>query len=219
MEGRQIRKTLAAAGIAAGVAGVSVRWFGPWERGWGTTEEERGQALPGDEFVENPEYLTTRAITMDAEPGDLFPWLVQMGYQRGGLYSYDLLDRIFGILDGPSAKEIVPEWQNLSVGDEIPLGKGPAFPVAAIERDRWLVLAGGENGVSWSWSMVLRATPDGRLRFITRNRGAGMGSPFGQAMLDVAAFIMVRRWLIVLKGRAEGTARERRAREAAIVPA
>ena len=214
MNARFTRSALATAGIVVGAAGAYSRWFVPWERGWGATAAEREMPLAGDEFVDAPQYLTTRAITMDASPEDLFPWLVQMGEGRGGLYSYDALDQLFGFLDRPSSTEILEEWQHLQVGDEIPLGRGANFPVAALEPNRWLVLAGGADGMAWSWAMVLEPTADGRLRFITRNRVSGVGSRFALAMVDLAAFIMVRRWLQVLKGRAEMTALARRAPEA-----
>jgi hypothetical protein len=70
------------------------------------------------------------AVTVDARPEHIWPWLVQIGYQRGGLYSYDWLDRLFGFLDRPSAIRILPEFQNLAVGDRIPMGQGPSWPVA-----------------------------------------------------------------------------------------
>src|SRR5512132_738307 len=69
---------------------------------WGATDAEASAALPGDEYVTNAEYVTTRGITIEARPAEVWPWLAQMGYRRGGLYSYDWLDRLFGYLDAPS---------------------------------------------------------------------------------------------------------------------
>jgi hypothetical protein len=65
----------------------------------------------------------THAVTVDAPPEDIWPWLVQIGNHRGGLYSYDWLDRLFGFLDRPSATRILPEFQQLAVGDTILLGR------------------------------------------------------------------------------------------------
>jgi hypothetical protein len=77
---------------------------------------------------------------------------VQIGYQRGGLYSYDWLDRLFGYLDRPSATRILPEFQNLAVGDRIPLGRGPSWPVAAIEPNHALVLdMRNLADFDWAW--------------------------------------------------------------------
>jgi hypothetical protein len=158
----------------------------------------------GDDIIAGPNYRTNRAITVNAPPECIYPWLVQMGYGRGGLYSYDFLDRLFGILDAPSAREIHPEWQQLGVGDLIPVKRGPPFPVAALERNRAFVLASREAG--WSWQTCMYPQADGSTRLVTRNRARveGTARRAGFALLDVAAFIMVRRWLQVLRSRAEG---------------
>ena len=74
------------------------RWLGRWS----TTPADLCRVMSGDAAIVNPTYATTLAITVRARPEDIWPWLVQMGYQRGGLYSYDWLDRLFGYLDGPS---------------------------------------------------------------------------------------------------------------------
>ena len=108
---------------------------------WGTTSPDLTRIMAGDSFIVHPTYSGTMAVIVNARPGHIWPWLVQMGYQRGGLYSYDWLDRLFGYLDGPSAVRILPEFQHLAVGDEIPLGRGPRWPVAAIEpvaRSCWI---------------------------------------------------------------------------------
>ena len=85
------------------------RWFGRW----GTTREDLARVMTGDRFIVNPTHSATHAVTIDAPPEDIWPWLVQMGYQRGGLYSYDWLDRLFGILDRPSANRILPSFSSL----------------------------------------------------------------------------------------------------------
>lgn len=183
------------------------RAFTPWQRHWGATLDEQLRVMPGDEFVLAPDYVTTRAITVDAPPEAVYPWLVQMGYQRGGLYSYDFLDRIFGFLDAPSSRVILPQFQDLKPGDEIPVGRGKPFPVRDLKKDEYLLLAGEEKTYRWTWSTALYPTGDGQTRLVTRNMGSGMGRGFTQRVMlfgiDMAAFVMVRRWLQVLKGRAE----------------
>ena len=183
-----------------------------WQRCWGATDEEVERAMPGDDLVANPNYRTTRAITIDAPPGDIYPWLLQMGYHRGGLYSYDWLDRLFGVLDAPSARAIIPALQRLEFGDEIPVGKGGAFPVCELEQDRVFVL--GDAAVGWSWATCLYPVDAGRTRLVTRNHGAfpdGLRWWLQRVPFDLAAFLMVRRWLIVLKERAEGLRQQREA--------
>src|SRR6187402_2887484 len=103
-------------------------------------------------LIGDPTYSGTMAVIVNARPDDIWPWLVQMGYQRGGLYSYDWLDRLFGFLDRPSATRILPEFQHLAVGDTIPLGQGPSWPVAVIARRSALVLdMRNMGGFDWVW--------------------------------------------------------------------
>ena len=82
-----------------------------------------------------------------------------MGNGRGGLYSYDFLDRLFGFLDGPSAERILPEYQHLEAGDVIPLGAGKPFPVQYVDAPHALVLAGAEDDVRWTWQFGLYEQP------------------------------------------------------------
>src|SRR5512132_700711 len=142
--------------IAALVA--VVYWFPVrrWFSRWGTTPEELARAMPGDALSPNATEMSMQAVTVDADPEDIWPWLVQIGYQRGGLYSYDWLDRLFGFLDRPSATRILPEFQQLAVGDQIPLGRGPSWPVAVIEPRRALVLdMRNMGGFDWVWQFAL----------------------------------------------------------------
>lgn len=197
----------AAFGITLGVAGSYSRWFTPWQRNWGATAEEQARAMPGDPPGERPAYFTTRAITVDAPAAAIYPWLVQMGKGRGGLYSYDFLDRLFGFLDAPSSKEVLPEFQELKPGDTIPVGRGADFPVLDVKRDEYLLLGGESEGTRWTWSTALYPQDDGTTRLVTRNTGDWGSSWTGRLLLipmDLAAFIMVWRWLHVLKQRAEG---------------
>ena len=112
--------------------------FRRWMARWGTTPSDLTRVMAGDSLIVDPTYSGTMALIVNAPPEHIWPWLVQMGYQRGGLYSYDWLDRLFGFLDRPSATRVLPEHQHLAVGDEIPLGRGPAWPVAATDPlARW----------------------------------------------------------------------------------
>src|ERR1041385_5350796 len=87
-----------------------------WFLRWGATEDEATGSVVGDDNVSSPDYRTTLAVTIDASSGEVWPWLVQMGYQRGGLYSYDWLHRLFGFPDRPSAPRILPQVQHLRTG-------------------------------------------------------------------------------------------------------
>lgn len=199
-------------GIALGLIGAYSRLFTPWQRNWGASPEERERHMPGDPPVRTP-YFTTRAITVNAPASAIYPWLVQMGKGRGGLYSWDFLDRAFGFIDEPSSKEVLPEFQDLKPGHEIPLGRGANFPVKDLQKDKFLLLAGEpEPGITWTWCTALYEEPDGTTRLVTRNTGEwgeGWQAKILSGVMDLAAFIMVHRWLHVLKQRAEHLQHER----------
>jgi len=180
----------------------------PAQNHWGATGAEVARVMPGDQIVAHPVYFTTRAITIKARPEDIWPWLVQVGYKRGGLYSYDWLDRLLGILDRPSATEIKQEFQILRAGDEIPMGYGPGWPVNSIDPGRWMLLDIRQSGVhvTWLWSLVpLNA---GATRLILRVRGEIQIKPAMLPLISltsVGEFAMVKRMLTGIKQRVEGT--------------
>jgi hypothetical protein len=181
-----------------------------WFRHWGATGSELTRAMPCDTAVAHASYATTLAVTVTASPEDIWPWLLQMGYQRGGLYSYDWLDRLFGYLDRPSADRILPEFQRLEVGDEIPVGGSPGFPVIAIEPERALILGGESDGFEWVWQFGLYPIDSSHTRLVSRNRAAvpnTVGWWLFMRVLEPAAFLMTRRMLLGLARRAEALAR------------
>lgn len=99
-------------GAAAGaVASYPLLWR-EWCLTWGATEEEARATLPGDDLLLQPDLLTSRAITVAAPPSRIWPWLVQMGSERGGAYTYDWIENLFG-LNMHSADEILPQFQDL----------------------------------------------------------------------------------------------------------
>ena len=162
--------------------------------------------MAGDALLVNPTYSGTMAVTVDARPEHIWPWLVQIGYQRGGLYSYDWLDRLFGFLDRPSATCILPEYQHLVVGDRIPMGQGPSSPVAAIEPNRALVLdMRNSSPFDWVWQFGLYPIDDNRTRLVTRScvRTNTVWARLATYAIEPAGFLMTRRMLLGLKQRAE----------------
>jgi len=177
-----------------------------WMSRWGTTPSDLTRVMAGDGLLVDPTYSGTMAVTVNAPPEDTWPWLVQIGYQRGGLYSYDWLDRLFGYLDRPSATGILPEFQHLAVGDEIPLGRGPSWPVAAIEPNRALVLDMRHMGAfDWVWQFGLYAVDERRTRLVSRSR-VRTKSAWARLLtyaIEPAGFLMTRRMLLGLKQRAE----------------
>ncbi|MBM4414680.1 MAG: SRPBCC family protein [Chloroflexi bacterium] len=166
--------------------------------------------MPGDDIIGTPNYVTTKAVTIDAGAAAIWPWLVQIGRGRGGLYSFDALDRLFGFLDAPSAQEILPQFQLLKAGDIIPMGHGD-WPVKAVDPMRSLVL--GDRfpvGGGWSWTFMLDPISDHRTRLISRNRALTPSGTFwrlAMLVLDAAALVMTRQMLLNLKVRAERSER------------
>src|SRR5579864_5385060 len=178
------------------------RWFGRW----GTTTDDLTRVMTGDAVIPNPTHSATAAVTVDAPPDDVWPWLVQMGYQRGGLYSYDWLDQLFGFLDRPSANRILPEFQHLAVGDKIPLPRGQGYPVAAIKPGRALVLDMRNMwSFDWVWQFGLYTVDEKRTRLVSRSAVRPLTIwtwLFSILVVEPAAFVMTRRMLLGLKQRA-----------------
>jgi hypothetical protein len=187
---------------------VLLYWFPirRWMNQWGATPFDLSRTMAGDSLLPDPTYSGTTAVTINALPEDIWPWLVQMGYQRGGLYSYDWLDRLFGYLDRPSATRILPEFQHLAVGDRIPLGQGPSWPVAVVEPNRALVLDMRHmGGLDWVWQFGLYPVDETRTRLVSRSR-VRTQKAWARLLthaIEPAGFVMTRRMLLGLKQRAE----------------
>jgi hypothetical protein len=177
-----------------------------WMNRWGATPSDMTRGMAGDALLENPTYSGTTAVIVNARPEHIWPWLVQIGYQRGGLYSYDWLDRLFGYLDRPSATRILPEFQHLAVGDHIPLGRGPSWPVAVLEPNRALVLdMRNLGGLDWVWQFGLYPVDETRTRLVSRSRvrAQAVWARLLTHAIEPAGFLMTRRMLLGLKQRAE----------------
>jgi hypothetical protein len=207
--------------LAIGGTVVLSPLLAPWYRRWGATEEEARCSLPGDELVPHPRSEITCAITIRAPAGQVWPWLVQLGCQRAGWYSYDLLDN--GGL--PSVDRILAEHQHLSVGDKVLLTPDGrlGLPVAALEPEKALVLGGmldtrtGEginpgdplpeayySGIN---AFVLGRAGDAATRLIFHQRldwSPGLANTLAyRAFLEPISFVMGRRMLKGIKWRAE----------------
>lgn len=164
---------LVGAGLLAVGCGV-LRHVG---RHWGASEVERAAELPGDDVLPTPDVVATRGITVRAEPAEVWPWLAQIGWGRGGFYSYDALENLVG-LRIHSADSVVAEWQDVRVGDVVHLAEPVALDVVVADPGRALVLAGvtpvGEPAPApydFTWAFVLRAGNEaGTTRLVVRER-------------------------------------------------
>lgn len=215
--------------VAAGLAAVALgglvwrRMIDPWQRQWGATTAEARSPLPGDERVAEPAEQTTRAITIDAPPEAVWRWIVQLGADRGGFYSYERLENLFG-LDIHNSDRIVAEWQERAVGDLVladAAGTGGWYVVEVVPGEA-LVLAVGDleagrpvrrdEALRWEfqWTFALRPAPDGRTRLLVRER-VGFGSRLAEtamAPVGLVSFVMTQKMLRGIRRRAEtGAAR------------
>jgi hypothetical protein len=180
-----------------------IRW---WMSRWGATPSDLERVMAGDGLLTDATFSYTIVVNVNAPPEDIWPWLVQLGYHRGGLYSYDWLDRLFGYLDRPSANRILPEFQHIAVGDEIPLGRGPSWPIAAIEPCRALVLDMRKmGGFDWVWQFGLYTVDEKQTRLVSRSRVRPytVSARLFTYVIEPAGFLMTRRMLLGLKQRAE----------------
>ncbi len=132
-----VLSSIVAAIVASIVAAFAAYQFKlrPLQQTWGVEPGDAERSLPGDDVVKDPSIVETRAITISAAPDGIWPWLTQMGFGRGGWYSYDRLDNA-----GGSVRRILPEFQDLKVGDTVPAFPGGGFRVESIEPGRSLVL-------------------------------------------------------------------------------
>jgi hypothetical protein len=181
----------------------------PWMDSWGATSDEISASLPGDELVPSPRYVYNRAVTVNAAPEDIYPWLVQMGAERGGMYSYEWFETNILRCELINADRIHEEWQGLQEGDQVRMCPGdwgpPAYEVALLEPDRAVVLGHQEND-KWSdvWQFVLIPQTDGTTRLIARGRETKTGTFWD--VIRPGQFIMEREMLLGVKERAENMA-------------
>jgi len=200
--------------LAAGAAALGLRAVHA-RRHWGATADEVAAVLPGDEFVPDPAENTTLAVTVAAAPEQVWSWLVQMGENRGGLYSYDWLENLFG-LHIHSAEDIREEWQHLALGDRVvvvPEGYGPmpagyAFTVARVDPPRALVLRQAPPEHPWNgvWSFHIVPAGDGRCRLLSRSRtevAPQLGLRIATRIGEPVTLVMTRRMLHGIRQRAE----------------
>ena len=217
------RLALANAGVAATGVGV---WAAlrPRILAWGATYDEVVRPLPGDDLVANPLYVTTRAISVKAPAAAVWPWLVQLGQNRGGFYTYDVLENLMG-LDIHSAAAIRPEWQDLHAGEDyvtLDPRESMKMTIAVLEPERAFVIRSGAPGepqapgsffkgeLEWSWAFVLNPVDEHTTRLIIRCRAAWADTLAARlarpVLLEPVHFVMEERMLRGIRDRAERAA-------------
>jgi len=182
-----------------------------WRVHWGATEEEAQKRLPGDDFVPEPKWSYTHAIDIKTSADKVWPWLVQIGQGRGGFYSYEVLENAIGC-DIQNTDRILPEFQNLKIGDTVALHpKNALFRVAKLVTNKLLVLcAHNDDGsqIEAAWGFYLIDNPAGGTRLIVRGRyqyGDNLFSNFvlGPGVFEPVSFVMTRKMMDGIKSLAE----------------
>lgn len=181
----------------------------PWMDRWGATENEISVSLAGDELVASPRIVYNRVVTVNASPEQIYPWLVQLGAEKGGMYSYSWFETNVLRCELINADRIYPEWQTLKVGDKVKMCPGnsgpPPYEVALLIPDQAIVMGHQENG-KWSdvWQFILVPQDDGTTRLIVRGRSALTGVLWD--VIRPGEFIMMRGMMLGIKERAEAMA-------------
>ena len=187
----------------------------PWLTRWGATDDEVEQDLPGDELVAARGPRTTRAITIDAPPATVWPWLAQIGEDRAGFYSYSWLERLAGCRMH-NAWSVHDEWQHREAGETVWLaeryGELGRQVIARLDRERVLAMTSPADYdaivagrlATGAWTFVVEPALGGRTRLLARGSGGAVGSP----LFDVAHFVMEQKMIRGIKERAELGTRE-----------
>lgn len=212
MRGKAIGAMGGVMGVAAGYS-AAVALLRPWWVRWGASDAEVRGVLPADDYYPGMLPSSTRAITIDAPVEVVWPWLVQIGQDRAGFYSYDWLERIFGD-HIHNAETIHPEWQELEPGDLVRSIQDEPYHsdwaelgwrVLAVEPEHFIALEG------WG-QMVIEPLGDDRTRMYIRTHGRFASRwlrMFWALFGDPAHFIMERGMLLGIKRRAEQQQEER----------
>ena len=229
----QTLKTVRAAGwmaragalvaVLMGLAAVFLVTVRPWHRSWGASVWEERRWLPGDEIVPDPRpgAGTTHAITIQAPVTEVWLWIAQLGQDRGGFYSYEVLEDLVGC-EMENTDRTHAEWQHWALGDKLWMypphklhGLGHAV-LRHLTPGRALGFATRQFGTppeapeDGSWSFIVEPAADDSTRLLIRSRAGGErslgGEAFDQLVFEPMHFVMERRMMENIKAHAEGKA-------------
>jgi hypothetical protein len=205
-----MKKILKLIGILAGLAVTAILIIAalmPWMDRWGATKDEIAASFSGDELVPSPRITYTRALTVNASPEKIYPWIVQLGAEKGGMYSYEGFETNILRCELINADHIHEEWQDLKVGDPMKMCPGtsgpPPYEIAIIEPNHAIVMGHKDKG-TWVevWQFNLVPQEDGTTRLVIRSRNSAQGLLWD--VIRPGEFVMMRGMMLGIKQRAEG---------------
>lgn len=208
--------TKSAIGLTAMAGAITAYAFAvrPWHLRWGATDEELTETLPGDGIKYDAGIQVTHAVTINAPASEVWKWLVQIGQDRGGFYSYDWIENLFG-LQVHNADEVKPEWQELKVGDFVRSAHKGWLGGRFDDKAGWFVVELNPNHSivlrdeveHGTWAFVLKPIDENSTRLIARARGDRPESfarkAFHYGFFEPSHFVMERKMLLTLKELAE----------------
>jgi len=183
----------------------------PWYMHWGAKDDEIRRYMPGDEKVEKPDYITTRAITIHAKPEQIWPWLIETGFEQNGLGIYEWLDKMFGYkskLHVEASKRVNGE---LSEESKKAISLSKNLPVQKLEQYQNIVLGRQFDNHGWTLAIGLYPINKTTTRLIIRTRvrlTKDVRTRTLNLFMDPAFFVMIRKWLYNVKNQAEINAEE-----------
>ncbi len=194
--------------LAAAGASASVVVTGSRLRAWGTRGDEATRELPSESLMPQPGAALTHAITIDAPPERVWPWIAQLGQDKGGFYSYAWLENLSGA-GIVNADHIEPAWQNPQPGDLLRLHPTVALEIVRVVPHELLVISRPVRaGLGFHWTFLLSPEGQGRTRLLVRERYVVPWAPARKvaAVVTVGSAVMSRRMLLGIKARAERAA-------------
>jgi hypothetical protein len=167
---RAAAKCLAVSGLLILLVGTYYFAIRPGQLGWGAIPDELALPLPGDQLIANPSLRATRAITIAGRPEDVWPWIIQIGYDRAGFYGYDLIENLGSKRGIRSEGKIVTELQRLSVGDRVYMSRLAYLVIDSMIPGKYLVWAGTEGPHKGAFTFALFPLDEKHTRLIVRAR-------------------------------------------------
>jgi len=209
-----VRKIGIFSGIAAAGTALIASYpllLRPWYLHWGANAEEIKRYIAGDEKIENPDYVATRALTIHAKPEQIWPWIIETGFEQNGLNSYEWLDKMFGFKSEMHIEASGKTYGKLNGENKKAIRLSKDLPVQKLEQYQNIVLGRQQDGFGWTWTVALYPLNNTSTRLVTRTRvrlTKDIKTKVMNLFMDPASFFMIRKWLYAVKNLSEVNAEE-----------